>query len=152
MTSQFDPKLAIVDITRGDKSAAELLTAFYLWTHSQDDLIDRDHAPDVANAVGFNLQMLRAFGKNEFFQKHQDFLWPVILTSALAYINSEERKKSPDVLERITAQVLKSEYVNVFFAVALVVDGGGFDHALAMTRKYRIYSFDDELAAEKSAF
>jgi hypothetical protein len=52
-------------------------------------------------------------------------------------------------MERITAQVLKSEYLNVFLTVAALI--GGFDHAAQMSDKYRLYSFDDEPAKESLA-
>jgi hypothetical protein len=139
----FHVQNAFEEISRGDKSACELLGSFYLWVHNQDDLIDKDKDVKPCEAVGFNIQILRAFAKNTFFQAHQDFLWPVILTSALSYIASEDRKGDADVVNRITAQVLKSEYMNVFFAIAFCV--AGWDHALAMSRKYRDYSFDVEV-------
>lgn len=136
----FKPSEALAEIARGDKDANSLLTAMYLFFHKQDDLIDRDKEVSVADSVGYDLQVLREFGKNPFFQKHQEFLWPIILTSALAYIDSEERKKRPDVLEHLIAQVLKSQYVDIFLGVAFCI--GGFDHALAMSRKFREYHFD----------
>lgn len=138
----FNIQQAFNEIAQGDADAIEFLGSFYLWCHSQDDLIDRDKPVTPALAVGLNLGLLRVFSKNSFFKKNEDFLWPVILTSALSYISSEDFKKRDDVLDRITSQVLKSEYCNVFFAVAFCV--AGFDHALAMSGKYRDYSFDDE--------
>jgi hypothetical protein len=138
----WTPQEAFEDIARGDKAAVEFMSAFYLWVHAQDDLIDRDKPANPAASTGFNLQILRAFATNIFFQKHQDFIWPVILTGALAYIVSEDKRKAEDVLDRITAQILKSQYADVFFAIAFLI--GGFDHALTMKRKYHNYSFDDE--------
>lgn len=136
---------AFVEISKGDQGALDFLSAFYLWAHNQDDLIDQDKKVPVSYTVGTNLQLIHTFAKNPFFQKHQDFLMPVILVGLLAYVVSEDKRQSADVLERITAQVLKSQYADVFVATAFLV--GGFDHALAMKRKYHDYDFDDEKTA-----
>lgn len=141
----FIPSKAFADIARGDLEATAFMAAFYLWVHKQDDLIDRDKPVPVEHSVGFDLSIFHTFAKNEFFHKNADMIWPVIVTSALAYIASEEKKKNEDVLERITAQVLKSQYMDVFFIVAVCI--GGFDHAVAMSRKYREYAFDVETPA-----
>lgn len=145
----FQVQAAFEDIARGDKSAVEFLSAFYLWVHDFDDLVDRDKEVPTSFSVGVSLQLMHTFSKNSFFQKHQDFLMPVILVGALAYVVSEDKRQSADVLERITAQVLKSQYADVFVAVAFVI--GGFDHALAMKRKYHEYSFDKEPVNVKAA-
>jgi hypothetical protein len=134
---------AFKEISKGDAAAEDFMRRFYCWVHMRDDLIDKDKvvAPDVA--AGFDLTLLHAFAQNSFFQKNQDYLWPVLMTSALAWVASEDRQQSQDVLERIIAQILKSEYVNVFFAVAFLV--GGWDHAVKMSRQFREYAFDNEL-------
>lgn len=137
----FIPAQAFKEIARGDEDAERFCGDFYLWCHKKDDLVDKDKPVSVEMSVSFDLRLFGAFADNSFFQRHRERLWPVIQTSALAYIASERMKNSPDVLERITAQILKSEYMNVFFVVALIL--GGFDHALAM-QKFREYSFDDE--------
>ena len=143
----FNVRAAFEDIARGDSGAFALLSALYLFVQKQDDLIDRDKQVETSHSVGLDLQILREFSKNLFFQKHQDFLWPLLVTSGLAYIASEDIRRSDDVLERITAQVLKSQYLDVFLGVAYCI--GGFDHALTMSRKYREYAFDDEGAGKQ---
>lgn len=140
--SNWIPAQAFADIARGDKDAENLMGILYIFFHKQDDLFDRDRPVSAENSAGIDLQTLRAFTKNSFAQKHQDFLFPVLTMGALAWAASEDRKHSEDVLERLTAQVLKSEYQNVFFAIAFCI--GGWDHALAMGRRYRDYHFDSE--------
>lgn len=142
----WKPTDAFRDIARGNHNAEEFLSSLYIWFHKQDDLIDRDKVVPAEVTAGFDFRILHTFAKNLFFQQHQDFLLPVILTGALAWVASEDRKNSPDVLDRITAQVLKSQYQDIFFAVAFCL--GGFDHAVAMSRKYRDYCFDSEPVKE----
>lgn len=130
------------DIAHGDADAETFLLAFYAWVHKQDDLLDRDKPVDAETSVRIDLQMFYEFGANPFFQRHQGYLWPLIMTSALAYLKSEEWRTSPDIIDRITAQVLKSEYFNVFVGVAHCA--GGFEHAASVSRAYRDYDFDSE--------
>ena len=141
-TMSFNVKTAFKETARGNEAAEEFLHVFYQWVQTQDDLVDRDQPVAVDQMTRLNLGLMFVFAKNPFFQQHKDFLLPVIMTSALAYISSEDLKKKPEVLERITAQVLKSEYMNVVFAAAYCT--GGFTHALEMNRRYRGYSFDYE--------
>jgi hypothetical protein len=138
----FQPKTAFEEIARGDLDAYEFLAALFLWVHKEDDLIDRDKpvTPDVI--IGLDLKLFQVLMSNPFLQKHKAFLWPIIVTSFISYVASEDMKNREDVLDRISAQVLKSEYINVFFGVAFLV--GGYEHALAMSRKYRDYDFDKE--------
>ena len=144
--NKMTPAQVFSEIARGDKSAEEFLCALYCWFHKQDDLIDRDRVVPPEVTVGVDLTLLHAISKNQFFQKYQDYIWPVLTMGALAWVASQERANSSDVLERITAQVLKSQYQDVFYAVAFCV--GKFDHAAAMSRKYRDYCFDAEPVIE----
>lgn len=141
----FNLEEAWQKISKGDASAKDLCRAVYLYVHTKDDLIDRDKPVKVETAVGHDLQILREFGKNPFFQKHQDFLWPLLLTSAMAYISSEDFKRREDVIDKIASQVLKSQYVDIFIGIAFCI--GGFDHALAISREYRDYHYDVEKPA-----
>ncbi len=138
----FQPEAAFEEMARGDAGAREFLNAFYVWAHTLDDLIDQDKPVGPDLAVWTQTHLMFVLAGNPFFQKHQAFLLPVILTSALAFLASEARKNRPDVLDRITAQVLKSQYLDVFLAAAFCI--GGWDHAAAMSAKYRDYSFDAE--------
>ena len=138
----FQVKSALAEIARGNKDAEAFLFAFYAWAHSLDDLIDRDKPAQADGAVWAHTHLFFTLAGNAFFQEHQRSILPVVLVNALAYVSSEELKGRANVLDRITAQDLKSQYLDVFFIVAFVV--GGYDHAMAMNRKYREYSFDAE--------
>jgi hypothetical protein len=141
----WTPEEAFRDITRGDEDAYKFLEAFYLFVHKHDDLCDRDKPVKAEETVWFNLNLFIQFTTNKFYLAHHQFLLPILIMSGLAWVSSEDYKKRPDVLDRITAQVLKSEYVNIMLAVAFLK--GGFEHSLAMARKYREYAFDDEKPA-----
>jgi hypothetical protein len=138
----WKPADAFKEIACGNREAEAFMGALYIWFHAQDDLYDNDKPVKPEVAAGFNFNILHTFAKNLFFREHQDFLLPVLMVGALAWVASEDRKNSPDLMERLTAQVLKSQYGDVFFTVAFII--GGFDHAVAMSRKFREYDFDVE--------
>jgi hypothetical protein len=138
----WKPADAFKEIARGDQNAEDFLSVFYCWAHMRDDLVDKDKVVAPETAAGLDFTLLHTFSKNRFFEQHKDFLLPVLMTGALAWIASEDRKNHPDLLERLAAQVLKSQYVDVFLAVSFLV--GNFDHAVRMSRKYREFSFDSE--------
>lgn len=142
----FNPEQAFEEMARGDAGAREFMRAFYIFVHTQDDLYDRDKAltPEAAAWPGLNLMF--TFAQNQFFVKNSGFLLPIILTSFLSWVASEDRRQSVDALARIEAQVLKGSYSDVFWAVAFLV--GGIEHALAMSRKYREVHYDVESPAK----
>lgn len=136
----FNLEEAWQDISRGCPEAKIFLRSVYAFVHTQDDLIDRDKPVTPAHSTAVNLAIFSVLGENAFYQKHRQFLWPVFVTSGLAYIASEDLKARADVVDKIASQVLKSQYVDVFLAVAFII--GGMEHAIAMGQKYRDYHFD----------
>ena len=144
---QFDVGAAFRDIAKGNQDALKFLSAFYWWVHAQDDKVDGEGS--LMALIEAQLRLLQVVSTNEFYLANRDKIFPVIQTSLLSYMASERLKNAPDIVDRVTAQILKSEYMNVFFAVALMT--GGFAHAAEMNRKYRIYDFDAEPVKESLA-
>lgn len=136
----FDVGAAFRDISKGNEDALRFCVDFYFWVHAKDDVVDKEGS--VTTIVQHELAFLQTVATNAFYQANHTTLFPVLQASLLSFIASEKLKSSQNVVDRITAQVLKSEYMNVFFAVAGIVDG--FTHAAQMNDKYRIYSFDVE--------
>jgi hypothetical protein len=143
----FDIGAALRDIAKGNKDALKFIVDFYFWVHAMDDKVDAEGS--LTKLVQAQIDFLQTVGTNPFYQANHNKLFSVIQTSLLSYMASERLKNDPNVIDRITAQVLKSEYINVFFAVALLV--GGFEHAESMSQKYRRYSFDIEPVKESLA-
>lgn len=137
----FDITGAFKDITKGNNDALEFIARFYVFVHAQDDLVDKDK-PDPGHALHTTFELFDSLASNPFFQKHKEALKTAILTSFLAYNASERLRTVENVIDRITAQVLKGEYLNVFLTTAYLV--GGFGHAEEMSKKYRNYHFDVE--------
>jgi hypothetical protein len=131
---------ALKEISNGNEDAYRFMRVFYLWVQAQDDLFDKDHEVSAATLVSANMNLLIEVSQNKFYQENRSVFLPVIFSSSLAWVASEDFKKREGALDRLSSQVIKSQYQDVFFQVALLV--GGMDFCLAMQAKYRSYYFD----------
>ncbi len=128
------------EITCGNQAAFDFCNSFFRWVHMLDDLVDRDKEVP-AGAVSFlSYSLFHTLACNEFFQQHKASLLPVMLISSQAWADSESWKKRTDVLHRITSQVLKSAYQEVFLMVAALC--GGIAHMQKISETYRDYNYD----------
>ena len=131
---------ALKEISNGNEDAHRFMRSFYLWIQVQDDLFDKDHEVTASQLVSANMNLLIEVSQNPFYQEHRAVFLPVLMSSSLAWVSSEDFKKRENPLDRMSSQVIKSQYQDVFFQVALLV--GGMDFCLAMQAKYRSYYFD----------
>ena len=128
------------EISLGNAAAAEFCRAFLEWVHLIDDFIDADvtHAPE--KVIRVNLEALLAFADNEFWLAHHATLLPLLISGVKAYADSNRWAAKPDFRDRATSDVLKSQYQEVLWYVAMIC--GGYSHYDAMTQKYRSYFYD----------
>lgn len=131
---------ALKDISNGNEDAHRFMRAFYIWVQIQDDLFDKDHEVKASQLASSNLNLLIEVSNNPFYRENSNVFLPVIASASLAWVASEEFAKRDGALDRLSSQVIKSQYQDVFFQVAMLV--GGIDHCLAMQSKYRSYYFD----------
>lgn len=131
---------ALKEISNGNEDAHRFMRAFYIWIQIQDDLFDKDHEVKASQLASSNMNLLFEVSQNPFYQEHRAVFLPVIVSASLAWVASEDFAKREGALDRLSSQVIKSQYQDVFFQVALLV--GGIDHCLAMQAKYRSYYFD----------
>jgi hypothetical protein len=131
---------ALKEISNGNEDAHRFMRSFYLWVQVQDDLFDKDQEVTASQLVSANMNLLIEVSQNPFYQEHRAVFLPVIFSASLAWVSSEDFKKREAALDRLSSQVIKSQYQDVFFQVALLV--GGMDFCLAMQAKYRSYYFD----------
>lgn len=136
----MDTSDQIIEVCQGQESAAVFCLAFFRWVHWLDDLADQDVVWTVEEALRLNLEALACFSHNEFFQQHRDVLLSFIKQAALAWADSNDLARSPVVRDRLTADIMKSDYHRVFWQVALIC--GGVEHAEAMTAKFRSFNYD----------
>lgn len=128
---------AFAEIANGDESARQFCVVFFEFVHLLDDLADKDKARSPVEVVAVVCAALETFAANPFFQAHRDLLLGAIRVGGIAWTASESFRRREGVVDRMAAEVLKSGYQEVFFAVAAIT--GGMAHAAAMSEKYRGY-------------
>lgn len=141
-TPQIDFDAIFADVTQGDKHALEFLQMFLRWVHLIDDTIDGDRKDHPEYIVGVNLEFCRVLSFNPFWEKHKVSLFPIILQSARAFGDSIRWAERSDFRDRASADVLKSQYQDVWFHVAFLV--GGYHHLALITERHRIYDYDSK--------
>ncbi len=128
-------------VCKENAAAKEFCFVFLSWAHFIDDTIDKDKPkPDLESVVGLNLQAAMCFAFNPFFQEHKASLLPLIIAGVKAFVDSLEWARRPDQRDRFCADVLKAQYQEVFWHVALLV--GGYDHFDQVTKEFRHYHYD----------
>jgi hypothetical protein len=130
---------AVEEIVCGDASARQFVWAYYAFIHVIDDLFDRDVPLDAGTVALAFINYTETVAANPFFQAHRDFLLGLMRAGVLAWADSEEWRARPDVREKLAAEVIKSSYQEVLWAVAGLC--GGLVHQRVMTSKYREYDW-----------
>lgn len=134
------PKV-FAEVALGNQDAYQFCSTFLCWVHLIDDFIDKDkELPGSEAVVHLALEVLVTFACNPFWQANKAALKPLIFQGVNAFLDSNRWAKAQDFRDRATADVLKSQYQEVFWHVAEIC--GGWEHRLAITRQYRHYHYD----------
>lgn len=134
-----DIETAFQEITAGNIPAYEFCRSSFEFFHLIDDLVDRDKPLVPNDIVLCLLKFIDVVGGNEFYQAHRQDLFTFIYAAAMAFAASMRMVSDADVQRRLAAEVLKSQYQDLFFRVAFWV--GGSRHAIEMDAKFRGYCF-----------
>lgn len=128
------------EVCLGNQAAVSLCHALLHWMNFIDDVVDGDKTYDLETATRGNLECAMVFAFNDFWLAHAEKLLPLIEQGAQAYLDSVSWALRPEDEHRRAANVLKSQYQEVFWYIARIV--GGLDHYERMTAKYRAYQYD----------
>ena len=134
-----DIETAFQEIAAGNQAAYEFCRSSFEFFHLIDDLVDHDKPVDLNDMALGLLKFIDVIGGNEFYQTHRTDLFTFIYSAAMAFAASQRMATDPDVQRRLAAEVLKSQYQDLFFRVAFWV--GGSRHAIEMDTKFRGYCF-----------
>jgi hypothetical protein len=127
------------DLCKGNWDAFGFCKAFLAWAHALDDVVDKASEDALTRFVLSNRTMLGEAAMNCFFQENAPSLLPLLTNACVAYVDSNRLAQSPNLKERVSAEILKSYYHEVFWHVAYLV--GGLKHMQAMTAAYRDFDF-----------
>lgn len=107
----------------GDPHAVQFCKVLYRFIHLLDDLVDGDKKRDADEISGLFFALLAQLSKNPFWLRHHATLLPVLYSSSRAWAASERLRTSENLKDRVAAEYLKSQYQDVFFMVAALLDG-----------------------------
>lgn len=122
-----------------DPNAGFLARTLYRFFHLIDDLVDRDKEVPAADVACILLALFDQLSNNPFWLLHKNDLMPVVFSSAMAWAASERLRKSENVQDRLAAEVLKSQYQDIFFRIAFL--DGGVSFSLESDAKFRGFAF-----------
>ena len=122
-------------ITKGNVYASQFLGAWVTFCHLLDDLVDKDKPADDKRIVSEVLLFLEAIVVNPWGRDHSALLWPLIVTSSNAWLDSNKKTGAE-------ADVLKGMYHEVVWFTAFLC--GGQQHMQEMTSRFREYDFEQQ--------
>ena len=129
------------EVCLGNKDAFEFCAIFLRWVHLIDDCVDADKPiGDLESVTRLHLDAFLVFAFNPFWQAHKKSLLPLVIQGTKAFLDSIEWAERPDFRDRASADVIKAQYQEVFWHVAMIC--GGYDHIDRVTRLFRHYHYD----------
>jgi hypothetical protein len=132
----------ITDLCLGNRDAAAFALAYLAYCHCVDDLVDRDNDALCSqdHVIRTQMEMFFALSRNPFYLQNRDGLLALMLQGFLAWGDSMKWQHSGDESKVHDADVVKGQYHEVLFHVALIV--GGVEHARKVTSKFRSYDHE----------
>lgn len=128
-------------ITKGNEHASNFIGAFVLFCHLLDDIVDKDKEVSDQRLVREILVFLESLVCNPWVRDNSCLLWPLIVTSSNAWLDSNRLRKGR-AGEQIQADVLKGMYHEVVWFTAYLC--GGQQHMQEMTTRFREYDFENQ--------
>lgn len=127
---------AVRELFCGDEDAIRFMQDIGFWSHVYDDLIDQDKAipADFIHAVMWKL--LVSIPENPFYQRHQSYLRPIIVTGILNWRAANDMEASGSVEQLRVAHVTRYSINDVALMVMELV--GGHEHAVRHAARARL--------------
>lgn len=121
-----DTKL-LIDACKGDLDAVSLMEQYIHIASVWDDLVDKDK--EVSNIAVSNafISALISIPQNPFYRKHSDELIPVLESTILNWLASEELVKG-DYESKVVAHVIRFDVVTFFLKILQLI--GGYEWAI----------------------
>lgn len=135
MNQEF--KSFVDEVCLGNKDAQNFCICYGEIIGLIDDLIDKDKECKPYDIVrAFNCFAIN-MACNPFWIDNSQHLLPMIINGGNTFLHAEELAKSNDVEALKNANILKSEWSNIFYMIAFLL--GGQEHAVKMMAKHKTY-------------
>lgn len=128
-------------VCNGDKAAESFCVALLVYINTIDDLFDKDKPVTVEQVAGSMLGLISNLAFNDFFIKHRESLYPLMVQGCSAWADSELMKSSKDPQIREATDVLKAYWGEIIFHIAFLC--GGYDHMRRCSVEYRGFDFEE---------
>ena len=122
------------------------------WSHTYDDLVDKDKPVSQEALHVFVWRMMFDIPLNPFFLTHQSVFRPLLMTGILNWIAANQMEASGEEEQLRIAHVIRYSVGDVLFAAMVLT--GGIAHARLNAARARLMIQDEtwlHYAAEKTA-
>jgi hypothetical protein len=134
----------ILDLMGGNQEAADLVRMVADWSHTYDDLIDRDKPVTDGQIHSAMWVLLDGLYQNPFFFKHQATFRALLMSGVLNWHAANQMEQSGCVEQLRLAHVLRYAIADVaLMAMYLAV---GFEHAASNAAQCRLLAQQDTWA------
>lgn len=121
----------------GNRQACEFIQLIFEAIELTDDFIDGD--VDITNdrIVRNMMALMITLPNNDFFISNRNYLTPILIHTASAWLDSEILKTSKDSRQKMLAFHLRNLSLELYHATAFLV--GGFEHLRKVSIEMRTY-------------
>ena len=135
---------ALLELMGGNQDAADMVTMVANWSHTYDDLIDKDKAVSDARIHAAMWTLVAGLSQNPFFAKHQDTFRALLMSGVLNWHAANQMERSGCVEQLRLAHVLRYSIADVaMVAMALAVNQ---EHAFKNAARCRLLAQHDTWA------
>lgn len=130
----------IQECSNGSKEAAMCASAIFSYIDWLDNIIDKDVPISYEASAKTSLNFFMMLSYNKFWIENRIHLAPILAAAYNAWMDSEKLKNHSDYRVRISADVLKGYFMEVFYQIGFIT--GGYDLMRQLSEKWRGFDFD----------
>ena len=130
------------EISFGNAHARAFTGMWSSFCHLIDDVVDGEKI-DAAGFVTELMRAIEAFSFNPFYLQYKRELYPLIVQSASAFLDSYRWEHSPETLQATHANALRVFYDCVNYHVAYICSGNDFNKMREVTERWRDFVWSD---------
>lgn len=134
----------ITELLCADRDAIAFYELVSKWSHTYDDLIDRDKPVSDEQVHKFVWMMLFDLPQNPFFARHHLTLRPLLMTGILNWVAANDMERSGDTEQLRIAHVIRYAVGDVLLAAMTIT--GGIEHARRHSARARLMLQDETWA------
>lgn len=124
-----------IEVANGNQDAYRYIISLVRFFHMMDDIVDGDKPVDDKRLARETVDFLRETMVNPFVAANSAILFVQITLGVNSWLDANDWEKSRSKVMKRDADVVKSGYHEILFAIAFLT--GGLEHLKSVTTKYR---------------